>query len=135
MHPSNRGVRFLSPWNSIRSPLAFLLSFNFELVSSQGGSHTVHAVRRYLASCGDKSFPWYTRNVLNTPSPAQPYPSSARTQLPSVSEGMGSHSPPGERQARLSGGERANHGAKRSCPSARRDFPQKPCNLRNFTLY
>ena len=31
---------------------------------------------------------------------------------------LGSHSPLEDRQARLSGGERANHGAKRSYPSA-----------------
>ena len=48
---------------------------------------------------------------------------------------LGSHSPLGDRQARLSGAERANHGAKRSYPSARHNFPQTPCNLHNFMLY
>ena len=35
---------------------------------------------------------------------------------------LGSHSPLGDRQARLSGEERANHGAKRSSPSAKHIF-------------
>ena len=46
----------------------------------------------------------------------------------------GSHSPLGDRQARLTDGESANHEAKRSYPSARPNFPQPPCNLFDFMI-
>ena len=49
--------------------------------------------------------------------------SSLRSSLCEQSDAeLGSHSPLVDRQARLSGEERANHGAKRSYPSARPIF-------------
>ena len=45
------------------------------------------------------------------------HPPSDRALSPQAAE-SGPHSPLGDRQARLSGGERGNHGAKRSYPSA-----------------
>ena len=69
--------------------------------------------RRRVPLCKTKDTFWCPFSVWLGHSCFAPRYASAKREA-----GWGSHSPLGDRQARLSGAERANHGAKRSYPSA-----------------